>query len=73
MLVIEVLPPFLVGVANHAHDVAAGVQREGPRLAQEIDLAQFAEHVIAFLRLQAWQQATRFSQVERPPRDRGIT
>ena len=32
--VVKVFPPFVVGVADHAHDVAAGVQGEGPRLTQ---------------------------------------
>jgi hypothetical protein len=32
--VVKVLAPFVVGVADHAHDVTAGVQGEGARFAQ---------------------------------------
>jgi hypothetical protein len=41
--VVEVLTPFVVGVADHAHDVAASVQRKGARLAQELDVVKLAE------------------------------
>jgi hypothetical protein len=34
-------------VADHAHDVPAGVQREGPRLAQQFHLCQLVQQVIA--------------------------
>src|SRR5271155_2123604 len=47
-LVIEVFSPLVVGVADHAHDVAAGVERKGPRLAQELNVAEFVQQVIAF-------------------------
>jgi hypothetical protein len=32
--VVKVFPPFVVGVADHAHDVAAGVQGKGAGFAQ---------------------------------------
>lgn len=47
LLVEEILAPLLVGAPDHAHDVTAGVQAEGARLAHQshIDLAQ---QVVAF-------------------------
>lgn len=38
----QILPPLGIGPADHAHDVAAGMQAEGAGLAQQahVDLAQ---------------------------------
>ena len=35
-LVEKILPPFVVGTAHEAHDVAAGVEVEGARLAHQL-------------------------------------
>lgn len=34
-------------MADHAHDVPAGMQREGPRLAQQLHLRVFGQQMIA--------------------------
>ncbi len=44
--IIKVLAPLLVGVADHAHDMPAGVQREWAGFAQELNVAQLAQQVI---------------------------
>jgi hypothetical protein len=47
-LVVEVFAPFVIGVTDHAHDVAAGVQGKGARLAQQLDVGQLTQQMIAF-------------------------
>src|SRR5579863_4208476 len=44
----EVFAPAVVAAAEHAHDLAAGVEREGARLAQQDHVVDFAEQAIAF-------------------------
>ena len=46
-LIIEIFPPLVIRVTNHTHDVAAGMQRERPWLAQQLDIADLAEQMIA--------------------------
>src|ERR1700684_1190444 len=48
LLVVEVLTPLMIGVADHAHDVTAGVQREGTRLTHQFDFADLIQQMIAF-------------------------
>src|SRR5882762_1915009 len=43
----EILAPFVVGVAHHAHDVAAGVEVERARLAEELHIG-FVGKLVAF-------------------------
>jgi hypothetical protein len=43
----QILPPAVVAAAQHAHDLAAGVQREGARLAQQNHVVDLAEHAVA--------------------------
>ena len=47
-LVVKILAPLLVGVPDHAHDVAAGVQGEWPGFAHELHVWQFVEKKVAF-------------------------
>src|ERR1700693_4882109 len=47
-LIAKVFAPAVVATAEHAHDLAAGVQREGPRIAQKDHVIDLAEHAIAF-------------------------
>src|ERR1700753_3362412 len=46
-LIIEIFPPLVIGVTNHAHDVAAGMKGERPWLAQQPDIPYLAEQMIA--------------------------
>lgn len=46
--IIKILAPFLIGVADHAHDVAAGVQRERPRFSHQFHLRQLVQQQVAF-------------------------
>src|ERR1039458_9218740 len=45
----EVLAPAVVAAAQHAHDLAAGVEREGARLAEQNHVVDLAEQAIAFV------------------------
>ena len=44
----QVLAPAVVAAAQHAHDLAAGVQREGPGLAQQDHVVDLVQHAVAF-------------------------
>jgi hypothetical protein len=48
-LIKEVLAPAVVAAAQHAHDLAAGVEREGARLAEQNHIVDFAEEAVAFV------------------------
>src|ERR1700733_3008120 len=45
-LVVQILPPLVIRVANHAHDMSAGMQRERTRLTQQLNLTELAEQMI---------------------------
>ena len=47
-LEVEVLAPGGVGAANHAHDMAGGVEGEGPGLALELHVGEFVQELVAF-------------------------
>ena len=68
----QILPPLIVGAAHQAHDVAAGVEVEGAGFAHQLH-AGFGGRLISLAAIAGWQQATRFSQVDEPPRERGMT
>src|SRR6185437_1858552 len=44
----QVLPPPVVAAAEHAHDLAAGVQRESPGFAQQDHVIDFVQQPVAF-------------------------
>jgi hypothetical protein len=43
----QILPPAVVAAAQHAHDLPAGVQREGPRVAQQDHVVDLVQHAVA--------------------------
>ncbi|SPE18179.1 hypothetical protein SBA5_140046 [Candidatus Sulfotelmatomonas gaucii] len=49
ILIKQIFPPAVVAAAEHAYDLAAGVQREGARLTQQDHVVNFAEQTIALL------------------------
>src|SRR5277367_4361496 len=45
-LVIEIFSPLIIRVTDHTHDVAAGMQREWPRFAQQLNVADLVKQMI---------------------------
>src|SRR5258708_38099592 len=67
-LIVEISTPPFVRLPNHAHDVAAGVQREWPRFPQQLHVLQFAEQAVAFAAGGAiGNSQTNFSRRQTPP------
>src|ERR1700678_791365 len=46
-LIKQILSPTVVAAAEHAHDLAAGMQRKGPRIAHQHHVIQLVEHAVA--------------------------
>src|ERR1700733_8306288 len=44
--VVQILPPLVIRVADHAHNMPAGMQRERTRLAQQLNLTELAQQMI---------------------------
>ena len=47
-LIEEVLAPAVVATTEHAHDLPAGMEREGTGIAQQEHVIDFREHAISF-------------------------
>ena len=47
-LVEQIFPPTIVAAAQHAHDLATGVKREGAWLAHQSHVVDFVEQAVAF-------------------------
>ena len=47
-LVEKIFAPAVIAAAQHAHDLAAGVQREWPWLAKKNHVIDFGKHAVAF-------------------------
>ena len=47
-LIEEIFAPPVVAPAQHAHDLATGVEGERPRVAHEDHVVDFVEHAVAF-------------------------
>ena len=73
ILEVEILPPVRIRRPNHPHNVTAGVQREGSRLAAAASSVSSCSISEPLRRLHSLQHATRFSHVDAPPRDLGTT
>src|SRR5579884_1327842 len=67
----QVFAPALVRAAQHAHDLAARVERERTRLAAQFQ-AGFFRQAIAFAAGAGVAEATRLSQSVWPPLERGM-
>src|ERR1700684_3891430 len=66
-LVIEILPPLIIRVTDHAHDVAAGMQREGPRLTQQLNVADLVKQMIPLSAITGMAAGDKILPGRKPP------
>lgn len=72
-LVVEILSPLLVRMADHPHDMPASMQRKRPRLPDQLHVLQLVQKLIALAPVAVMAARNQVLQVESPPRDRGCT